>query len=43
MLWRVELPLAIPTIMAGVRIATVSTIGLVTIGAVVRARRASAT
>jgi osmoprotectant transport system permease protein len=34
MLWRVELPLAIPTIMAGVRIATVSTIGLVTIGAV---------
>lgn len=34
MLWRVELPLALPAIMAGVRIATVSTIGLVTIGAV---------
>jgi osmoprotectant transport system permease protein len=31
-LWRVEVPLALPVIMAGVRIATVSTIGLVTIG-----------
>jgi osmoprotectant transport system permease protein len=34
LLWRVELPLALPTIMAGVRIATVSTIGLVTVGSV---------
>jgi osmoprotectant transport system permease protein len=32
-LFRVELPLAVPLIMAGVRIATVSTIGLVTITA----------
>lgn len=31
-LWRVEIPLALPVILAGVRIATVSTIGLVTIG-----------
>jgi osmoprotectant transport system permease protein len=31
-LLRVELPLALPTIIAGVRIATVSTIALVTIG-----------
>jgi osmoprotectant transport system permease protein len=30
-LFRVELPLAIPAIMAGVRLATVSTIGLVTV------------
>ncbi len=30
-LWRIELPLAIPLIVAGVRLATVSTIGLVTI------------
>ena len=34
-LWRVQLPLALPTIMAGVRIATVSTVGMVTIGALV--------
>lgn len=34
-LWRVEVPLALPTIIAGVRIATVSTVGLVTIGALV--------
>ncbi|HEX6887740.1 MAG TPA: ABC transporter permease [Candidatus Nanopelagicales bacterium] len=34
-LWRVELPLALPTILAGIRIATVSTVGLVTIGALV--------
>lgn len=34
-LWRVELPLAVPTILAGVRIATVSTVGMVTIGALV--------
>lgn len=31
-LWSVELPLALPAIVAGVRIATVSTIALVTIG-----------
>ena len=30
-LWRVELPLALPAIMAGIRLATVSTIGLVTV------------
>jgi osmoprotectant transport system permease protein len=35
LLWRVELPLALPAIVAGVRIATVSTIGLVTIGALI--------
>jgi len=34
-LWRVRLPIAIPTIMAGIRIATVSTVGLVTVGALV--------
>lgn len=34
-LWRVEVPLALPTIIAGIRIATVSTVGLVTIGALV--------
>jgi osmoprotectant transport system permease protein len=34
-LWRVELPLALPVIMAGVRIATVTTIGLVTITALI--------
>jgi osmoprotectant transport system permease protein len=33
MLWRVELPLALPVIMAGLRIATVTTIGLVTVTA----------
>ncbi len=35
LLWRVELPLALPVIMAGVRLATVSTIGLVTVTAVI--------
>jgi osmoprotectant transport system permease protein len=30
-LWRVELPLAVPLIVAGLRLATVSTIGLVTV------------
>jgi osmoprotectant transport system permease protein len=30
-LWRVELPLAIPLVVAGIRLATVSTIGLVTV------------
>jgi osmoprotectant transport system permease protein len=34
MLWRVELPMALPVIMAGVRLATVTTIGLVTVTAV---------
>jgi len=32
---RVELPLALPAIMAGVRLATVSTIGLVTVSAII--------
>jgi osmoprotectant transport system permease protein len=35
LLWTVELPLALPAILAGVRLATVSTVGLVTIGALV--------
>ena len=35
LLWRVQVPLATPTILAGVRIATVSTVGLATIGALV--------
>lgn len=34
-LWKVELPLAVPSIMAGIRIATVSTIGMLTIAALV--------
>ncbi len=34
-LWRVEVPLALPTILAGIRIATVSTVGMVTVGALV--------
>lgn len=35
MLWRVEVPLAMPVIIAGIRIATISTIGLVTIGSLI--------
>jgi osmoprotectant transport system permease protein len=35
MLWRVEVPLALPVIVAGIRVATVSTIGLVTVGALI--------
>jgi osmoprotectant transport system permease protein len=35
LLWRVEIPLAMPVIIAGVRIATISTIGLITIAAVI--------
>lgn len=35
MLWRVELPIALPAMMAGVRIATVSTIALITVGVLV--------
>lgn len=31
MLWKVEIPLAVPVILAGIRIATVTTIGLVTV------------
>ena len=34
LLWKVELPLALPAIVAGLRIATVTTIGLVTVTAV---------
>jgi osmoprotectant transport system permease protein len=33
--WRVSLPLALPAVMAGIRVATVSTVGLVMIGALV--------
>jgi osmoprotectant transport system permease protein len=35
LLWRVEVPLALPVIVAGVRIATVTTIGLVTVTALI--------
>ena len=35
LLWKVEMPLALPAIVAGVRIATVSTIGLVTVAALI--------
>jgi osmoprotectant transport system permease protein len=35
LLLRVELPLALPTVLAGVRVATVSTVALVTVGVVV--------
>ncbi|MGH2756682.1 MAG: ABC transporter permease [Actinomycetota bacterium] len=34
-LWRVEIPLALPVIVAGIRIATVTTIGLVTVTALI--------
>ncbi len=34
-LWRVDLPLAVPVLLAGIRVVTVSTIGLVTIGALI--------
>ena len=34
-LWRVQLPLAVPVIIAGVRIATVTTIGLVAVTALI--------
>jgi osmoprotectant transport system permease protein len=33
-LWRVELPLAVPLVVAGLRLASVSTIGLVTVSAI---------
>ena len=35
LLWRVEIPLALPVMIAGVRIATVSTIALVTVGSLI--------
>ncbi len=35
LLWRVELPIAVPVIIAGIRIATVTTIGLVTVTALI--------
>lgn len=35
LLWQVELPLAVPVIVAGIRIATVTTIGLVTVTALI--------
>jgi osmoprotectant transport system permease protein len=35
LLWRVELPLAMPVIVAGVRVATVTTIGLTTVTALI--------
>ncbi|HZS00917.1 MAG TPA: ABC transporter permease [Chloroflexota bacterium] len=35
LLWRVELPLALPVIIAGIRVATVSTIGLTTVTALI--------
>ncbi len=35
LLWKVEMPLAVPTIVAGMRIATVTTIGLVTVTALI--------
>ncbi|HUH07376.1 MAG TPA: ABC transporter permease [Egibacteraceae bacterium] len=34
-LWRVELPIALPVIVAGLRIATVTTVGLVTVTALI--------
>lgn len=34
LLWRVEVPLALPTIVAGLRVATVSTVALATVGAI---------
>ncbi|WP_329187189.1 ABC transporter permease [Actinacidiphila glaucinigra] len=35
LLWEVELPLAMPAVMAGVRIATVATVSLTTVGSIV--------
>jgi osmoprotectant transport system permease protein len=34
LLWRVEVPLALPTIMAGLRVATVSAVALTTVGSI---------
>lgn len=36
--WRIELPLAVPLVIAGLRLASVSTIGLVTVSAVIGER-----
>ena len=33
--WRVDLPLAVPVLVSGIRVVTVSTVGLVTIGALI--------
>jgi osmoprotectant transport system permease protein len=33
--WKIEVPLALPVILAGVRIATVTTVGLVTVSAII--------
>ncbi|NLT29145.1 MAG: ABC transporter permease subunit [Propionibacterium sp.] len=33
--WRIDLPLAVPVLLSGIRVMTVSTIGLVTIGALI--------
>ena len=33
--WRVELPLAVPVLIAGLRVVTASTVSLVTVGAIV--------
>jgi osmoprotectant transport system permease protein len=41
-LWRIELPLALPGIMTGLRLATVSTVALVTVGSLI-GRAGSAT
>ncbi len=35
MLWRVELPIALPVVIAGIRIATITTVGLVTVTALI--------
>jgi osmoprotectant transport system permease protein len=35
LLWQVQAPLALPSVLAGLRIATVSTVGMVTVGALV--------
>ncbi len=35
MFWRVDLPLAVPVLVSGVRVVTVSTVGLVTVGALI--------
>jgi osmoprotectant transport system permease protein len=35
LLWKVRVPLAMPVVVAGIRIATVSTVGLVTVTALV--------
>jgi osmoprotectant transport system permease protein len=35
MFWRVELPLALPAVVAGLRVATVSTVALTTVGTIV--------